>query len=472
MTAAPAFTGRANFYADTAGLCLIDRDAVDRFNLIDETITIATIEPGTVVEQKQMVATVKIIPFAVRPEAIAESIAAAKGHTLVRVVPFTAHRTALIQTTLPGLKDSVLDKTVETTRARLAELGSTLDWEKRCPHDPAALAPVINEMIQAGAELVLVAGASAILDRRDVIPAAVVANGGVIEHFGMPVDPGNLLLMARQDRVPVLGLPGCARSPKVNGFDWVLRRVLAGLPVGAEAIRRMGVGGLLSEIPSRPLPRAAAGGPPSVTAKPPQKPKIAGVILAAGKSSRMGAMNKLLIPVNGKAMVRRAAEAVLAAQLAPVIVVTGHMAQDVEEVLKGLPITFVNNSDFATGMASSLKCGVNAVPAECDGAVVALGDMPLVTPNEIGQLINAFNPIEGRAIVVPTRRGKRGNPVLWARQFFDEMAEAGGDVGARHLFATYPEAVVEIEMAGDGILTDIDTPQALARLAATAKIDA
>jgi molybdenum cofactor cytidylyltransferase len=472
VSCAPAFTGRANFYAQSVGLCLVDREAVDRFNLIDEAITIATIEPSVVVEPKQMVATVKIIPFAVRSDALDACIGAIKDKTLFQVVPFKPHRTALIQTTLPGLKDSVLDKTVETTRDRLTQLGSSLDWEKRCPHDPAALAPVIEEMVKAGAQLVLVAGASAILDRRDVIPAAVSDLGGTIEHFGMPVDPGNLLLMARLGTVPVLGLPGCARSPKVNGFDWVLRRLLAGLPVGPDAIRRMGVGGLLSEIGSRPLPRARAGGPPeSSAAKPPQRPRIAGIILAAGRSSRMGAMNKLLIPIDGKPMVRRAAEAVLAAQLSPVLVVTGHQREQVEESLKGLPVTFLNNKDFATGMSTSLRVGLDAVPAECDAALVALGDMPLITAAEIGQIVNAFNPVEGRAIVVPTRRGKRGNPVLWARRFFGEMTAAGGDVGARHLFDANPEAVVEVEMAGDGVLTDIDTPQALARLAA-AKIDA
>jgi molybdenum cofactor cytidylyltransferase len=472
VAATPAFTGRANFYAESGGLCLIDRDAVDRFNLVDESITIATIEPASVVEPKQMVATVKIIPFAVRTETLDACMASIKGATLFQVVPFKAHRTALIQTTLSGIKDSVLDKTVDTTRDRLVELGSTLDWEKRCLHDPATLALAIDEAIKTGAELVLVAGASAILDRRDVIPAAVTAVGGVIEHFGMPVDPGNLLLMARVGTVPVLGLPGCARSPKVNGFDWVLRRVLAGLPVGAEAIRRMGVGGLLTEIPSRPSPRAAAGGPPAVgTAKPPQRPRIAGIILAAGKSSRMGAMNKLLIPIDGKPMVRRAAEAVVAAGLSPVLVVTGHQQEEVEAALKGLPVRFLNNKDFTAGMSTSLKCGLDAVPGDSDGVVVALGDMPLVSANEIKQLVNAFNPVEGRDIIVPTRRGKRGNPVLWARRFFGEMTAAGGDVGARNLFAAYPEAVVEIEMAGDGVLTDIDTPQALARLAA-AKIDA
>ena len=469
VTAAPAFTGRANFYAASAGLCLIDREAVDRFNLVDEAITVATIDPGSVVEPKQMVATVKIIPFAVQRAALEACIANAEG-ALFEVVPFTPHRVALIQTTLAGLKPSVLDKTVETTRDRLTVLGSTLDWERRCAHDEAALASVIGEMVRLGASLILVAGASAILDRRDVIPAAVTALGGTIEHFGMPVDPGNLLLMARVGEVPVLGLPGCARSPKVNGFDWVLRRVCAGLPVGPAVIRRMGVGGLLSEIPSRPLPRAEAGPPPASAV--PRQPKIAGLVLAAGRSSRMGALNKLLIVIDGKPMVRHAVEAVLAAQLSPVLVVTGHQREKVEEVLQGLPITFVYNNEFSSGLSSSLKRGLAALPADCDGALVALSDMPLVTAAELARLVNAFNPVEGRAIIVPTRHGKRGNPVLWGRRFFAEMRDLGGDVGARHLIGTYPEAVAEVEMASDGVLTDIDTPQALARLAATAKIDA
>jgi molybdenum cofactor cytidylyltransferase len=470
VNASPAFTGRANFYASTGGLCLIDREAVDRFNLVDESITVATIEPGTVVEPKQMVATVKIIPFAVRPESLDACIAAAKG-TLFEVVPFKPHRVALIQTTLAGLKASILDKTVETTRHRLEESGSTLDWERRCAHDQAELAPLIDASIAGGATLVLVAGASAILDRRDVIPAAVAALGGTIEHFGMPVDPGNLLLMARLRGVSVLGLPGCARSPKVNGFDWVLRRVLAGLPVGAAVIRRMGVGGLLTEIPSRPSPRAEAGGPPASVAVPRQA-HIAGLVLAAGRSSRMGALNKLLIAIDGKPMVRYAVEAALAARLSPVYVVIGHQGDEVKKALEGLVVTFVNNAEYTSGIASSIRRGLAVLSRDSDGVLVALADMPLVTAAEITRLVNAFNPVEGRAIIVPARHGKRGNPVLWGRRFFGEMKALEGDAGARSLMAAYPEAITEVEMTADGVLTDIDTPQALARLAAIAKIDA
>ncbi|HUH83929.1 MAG TPA: molybdopterin-binding protein, partial [Stellaceae bacterium] len=256
VSVAKPFTGRVNFFSETSGLVVFERDRVDRFNLVDESITLATIEPYAVVQPKQMVATVKIIPFAVRRQSLEACLDAASSvGPLLSVVPFQPKRVSLIQTRLPGLKDSILEKTVETTRERLGALGSTLIGEQRTEHAAEPLAARIKAAVAGGAELVLVAGASAIIDRRDVIPAAIALAGGVIEHFGMPVDPGNLMLMGRLDAIPVLGLPGCARSPKVNGFDWVLQRLLAGLPVGADEIRRMGVGGLLADIPSRPMSR-------------------------------------------------------------------------------------------------------------------------------------------------------------------------------------------------------------------------
>ena len=320
--------------------------------------------------------------------------------------------------------------------------------------------------------IVLIAGASAILDRRDVIPAAIAAVGGVIEHFGMPVDPGNLLLMGRVGAIPVLGLPGCARSPRVNGFDWVLRRLLADLPVDAAVLARMGVGGLLSEIPTRPHPRAGVGDDEAKDAPAvPRAPRIAALVLAAGRSSRMGTINKLLIGIDGKPMVRHAVAAVEEAGLAPIIVVTGHERDRVAAALEGAGVTLVHNPAYAEGLSSSLKAGIAALPEDIDGVLIGLGDMPRVGSGDIERLVAAFNPVEGRAIIVPTRNGKRGNPVLWAKRFLPEMRQVAGDVGARHLIGAYPEAVAEIEMPGDGVLTDIDTPQALARLAHSARID-
>ena len=472
ITAAPAFTGRANLFAETAGLCRVDRAAVDRLNAIDEAITLATLEPDTVVAPKQMVATVKIIPFTVSGERLAAcEKAAVDAARPIIIAPFSAKRAVLIQTELPALKPSILDKTVEITRTRLAALGGTLIGERRVVHDAAALTPAIKAALADDSDLVLVAGASAILDRRDVIPAAVEAAGGTILQFGMPVDPGNLLLVGRIGAADVLGLPGCARSPQVNGFDWVLRRLMAGLPIDAAAVRGMGVGGLLGEIPSRPLPRAEVAHATAQFGVPTPR-RIAAVVLAAGRSRRMGTVNKLLIGVDGKPMVRHAVDAALAAGLAPVVVITGHERDKVATALTGLPVTLVHNPDYAEGLSTSLRAGLSALPSEAEGTLICLADMPRVTAAELKRLVSAFDPREGRAIIVPTRRGKRGNPVLWARQFFAEMRAVAGDVGARHLIGAYPELVTEIEMEGDGVLTDIDTPQALAKLAATAKIDA
>jgi molybdenum cofactor cytidylyltransferase len=465
---AGAYTGRANLFSTVHGLAMIDRASIDRFNRVDETLTLATVEPYAVVAPDQMIATLKVIPFAVSRAAVDKCLAVSReAGALLRIAPLRAKRVALIQTRLPGLKETILDKTVATTKERLAALGSSLIQERRCDHTSEALTPEIAVAVEAGADLVLIAGASAIVDRRDVIPAAITGAGGAVEHFGMPVDPGNLLLMGGLGTVPVLGLPGCARSPKVNGFDWVLQRLLADLPVGPREIMGMGVGGLLADIPSRPLPRALAtreaGAPPAV----PRAPRIAALVLAAGQSRRMGTLNKLLIEIDGVPMVRRVVEMLRQSKANPIVVVTGHEREKLAAALTGLPVTLVYNPDFAQGLSTSLKAGIATLDAEIDGALVCLGDMPRVGAAEVDRLIGAFDPVEGRGIVVPTRNGKRGNPVLWSQRFFAEMSQVAGDVGARHLIGAYPEMVAEVEMADDGVLTDIDTPQALAKLAAS-----
>ena len=465
---AGAYTGRANLFATVHGIAVIDRASIDRFNRVDDTLTLATVEPYAVVAPDQMIATLKVIPFAVSRAAVDKCLAVARETgALLRIAPLSAKRVALIQTRLPGMKETILDKTVATTRERLAALGSSLVREHRCDHASEALMPEIAAAIEAGAELVLIAGASAIVDRRDVIPAAITGAGGAIEHFGMPVDPGNLMLMGRLGVVPVLGLPGCARSPKVNGFDWVLQRLLADLPVGPGEIMGMGAGGLLADIPSRPLPRALATREAAALPTAPRAPRIAALVLAAGQSRRMGTINKLLIEIDGVPMVRRVVEVLRQSRAAPIVIVTGHERERVAAVLEGLPVTLVHNPEFAGGLSTSLKAGIAALGSEIDGALVCLGDMPRVGAAEVDRMIAAFNPVEGRGIVVPTRNGKRGNPVLWSKRFFADMSQVAGDVGARHLIGAYPEMVAEVEMADDGVLTDIDTPQALAKLAAS-----
>jgi molybdenum cofactor cytidylyltransferase len=251
--AAP-FTGRVNLFAEAAGLAVIDRNAIDRVNAIDETITVATLTAYRAVEDGDMVATVKIIPFSTREATLEAALEAIGSSQAVSVAPFRPLRVAVVSTLLPGLKDSVIAKTLRALEARLAPTGSRVVDHVTSPHDVGALCEALQRL-EPQAEVLVVFGASAITDRRDVIPAAIEAFGGRIERFGMPVDPGNLLLLAARGRKPIIGAPGCARSPKENGFDWVLQRVLAGVPVTDADIRAMGVGGLLMEISSRPQPR-------------------------------------------------------------------------------------------------------------------------------------------------------------------------------------------------------------------------
>lgn len=250
-----AFTGRSNLFAARAGVLMVDRAAVDSINRVDESITFATLPAFKAVVPGEMIATVKIVPFGIESGLCEMAVAAARSGSM-SVAPYKIKRVGVVSTQLPGLAPKVIEKTLRVTTERLAPADASIIAERRVPHEEAALAAAIRELLGLGAELVIVFGASAIADRRDVIPAAVVNVGGAIEHFGMPVDPGNLLLIGQSaDGKPVVGAPGCARSPRENGFDFILSRLLAGeRPTSAE-IRAMGVGGLLMEIVSRPQPR-------------------------------------------------------------------------------------------------------------------------------------------------------------------------------------------------------------------------
>jgi len=250
------FTGRCNLYATQPGLLVINHGGVDQINGVHESLTLATLAPYSTVTAKQLVATAKIIPFAVTKRHLVSCLQAARKHfPLLSVAPFAGHRVGLILTSLPGMRKSILDKTVKVLCGRLEPLACRLSREMRCGHDRQELCAALTDLTGSGVEIIIISSASAIADRRDVVPSAITAAGGEVVHFGMPVDPGNLLLYARIDRVPVLGMPGCARSPKLNGFDFVLQRLAAGLKVSARDIMYMGAGGLLHEIANRPLPR-------------------------------------------------------------------------------------------------------------------------------------------------------------------------------------------------------------------------
>ena len=453
----PATTGRVNLFAAAPSLLRVRALAIDAVNRVDEALTVATLPNLSVLSAGEMVATIKVIPFAVaeRVLADAEAIAARFGPAF-EVRRFRALRYGLVLSSLPGLKDSVLRGTIEAMAARVESVCGTLLPPQRVPHEVASIAAALRSLREAGADVLLVAGASATVDRRDVGPAAVVAAGGRIEHLGMPVDPGNLICLGQLGEVPALVLPGCARSPKMNGIDWVMQRLAAGLVVGGAEIMAMGVGGLLKESDVRPLPRA------QVQRQAAGAASVAAIVLAAGLSSRAAPRHKLLMPdAAGTSMLARTVDQALASVARPVVVVLGHRASELQATLAGRDVAVVVADDHERGLSASLRAGLAALPATAQAALVCLGDMPLVTGAILNRLIAAWDRDEGRLVIQPTSAGQPGNPVLFDRSVFPKLVALDGDTGARALLAAMAHEVVGVEVGSDAVLRDFDTPETL-----------
>ncbi|WP_367714901.1 molybdopterin-binding/glycosyltransferase family 2 protein [Nitratireductor sp. GISD-1A_MAKvit] len=446
---APA-TGRVNLYAEKAGLFIVDRGAVDRLNAVDPAITLATLPDYSAVAEGQMVATVKIIPFAVSAGRVDEAMEKVRA-SVFRLAPFRPHAVGMVQTALPSLKDSVLDKTARITGDRLARSGSRVTRELRPAHETDAVARALRAL-RDESDMLLVFGASAVCDADDVIPAAIRRAGGTVERVGMPVDPGNLLVLGTIDGKPVIGAPGCARSPKTNGFDWVLDRLMAGLAVSSADIAGMGVGGLLAEIPTRPQPREGKGEPRELA--------VWGVLLAAGQSRRMGDHNKLLARFDGVPLVRRTGAALAKARVGGAVAVLGHEAERVHSALDGLGLGIAFNEAYEDGLSTSLRTGIAALPEGAAGALVMLADMPEIGLEDLNRLVDAFVKAGGNAVVRATHNGKRGNPVILPRALFAEVARLQGDTGARHVVEQGLVSVIDVE-TGAGAHLDVDTPEAL-----------
>jgi len=451
MTLSAPFTGRANIFADGTGLLQVDPARILSANEVDEAITIATLPEFARVRDRQMLATVKIIPYGA-PRAAVEEVAQRLGEGAAMTLhPRIISKASVFLTETPGMKPKLLAKGAAAVEARLTALGVKMAPPVTVPHETGALAAALAGF---DGDMALILGGSATSDRRDVAPAAVEAAGGRIARFGMPVDPGNLLFIGELEGKPVIGLPGCARSPKLNGADWVLERITAGLNVTSEDIAAMGVGGLLKEIPSRPQPREAAI---------PERPEVAAILLAAGSSSRMRGADKLMETVEGAPLLRRSAQTLLSSQADEVIVVLRPDDDARRAALDGLDVKLIENPQAAEGMGASIRAGIAAAAPDAGAALMALADMPDITARDINALIAAYDAEEGREIIrAADPDGAPGNPVLFGRRFFEPLRVLEGDEGARSILAANADLVRLVRLSTDASRVDLDTPEAWA----------
>jgi molybdenum cofactor cytidylyltransferase len=457
VTASQATTGRCNLHATDLGLLLVDRDRVDAGNRISESITVATLPAYSLVPPSSMIATVKVIPFAVSKDDLEAWASVLSGGPAIRVAPFKRFDAGLVLTELPGVSQSLLERASRAQRARLRALGSQVRREVRCEHSIDAVARAIATLQEEGCNPILLLGASAIVDRGDVIPSGLHKVGGEVVHLGMPVDPGNLLMVGTLDETTVFGLPGCARSLNPSGFDHVLRRFLIGEPVDSTLISGLGVGGLLKETPDRPMPR-------NLGSRRDTKKNIVAVVLAAGASRRMGQANKLTVPIDGTPMVARVVDALRQSGIRKTFVVTGHAPEAIRDALVDREVELVHNPDHEEGMGSSVRTGVSAIGDEVDGVLIALGDMPWVSAEVIGRLVDAFSAGGDLSIYIPMFGRKRGNPVLWSSRHFPELRQLSGDVGGKALFHTHAAAICYVDVESASVNIDVDTPEALHQL--------
>ena len=444
--------GRCNLHARVQGVVSIDKTKIDALNGSGDEVVTATVSPFEVVEAGRTIATIKVIPYAV-PKARLEVLSELAGDSGAIIVhPFHQWRVGLVLSRVAGNKERLLDKAREVISARIETYGSKIVREERTEHQVDTVAKALADLKKAKPDLILILGGASTSDRRDVVPAAIERAGGRVDLFGVPVDPGNLFISGVLTGIPVLGLPGCARSPQSNGIDLILPRVLAGLDTSPSVLLGMGVGGLLKDVPERIDPREShPRKKASVT-----KGKVSAVVLAGGASKRMGETNKLLAEVNGETLVYQAVETAILSDAAEVIVVTGHEADLVRQALSDFEVRFVHNPRYPEGLSTSLRAGIGAVSENLTGAVVLLGDMPRVTAATVNALIERFHADYDKTICQPTFDGRPGNPILWPREFFSDILDIWGDTGARRLIERYSERVSKVEVDDAGIHFDID----------------
>lgn len=450
-----ASTGRVNFKSQSLCLVRYERALIREVNLVDESIAFSIVEHNQLLAKNDLIATLKIIPFFTQKKYVDQVISILAKNELFKTHSLNKKKVSLIQTSFEWQKKSMFKATSNVTRNRLEALDCSLNEEKLICHDYKALCSEIRSSTGSGIDILLISGASAITDRSDYIPKAILSEGGEIIQYGLAVDPGNLLLIGKVGNTTVIGMPGCARSPKLNGFDWVLQLLMADIPISREELAEMGAGGLLMEIASRPLPRALAK---SVSKR---EKKVMGVILAAGNSTRMGKDNKLLRNIGDAPLIRNTAIEMLKSDLDSCSIVLGYQSDKVADVIKDLNVNLILNPLWKEGQASSLRAAINTLDSTYSDLLIMLGDLPGIKSIHINSIIEEHLLTDNRKskITIPSFKGQKGNPVIWGRSFIDDLSNLEGDVGGRTLFSEHPAAINILEMEDPWVVKDTDTPE-------------
>ena len=418
LSRSAAFTGRANIYADVAGVVEFDVKAVARLNGINPAITLATLANLSRVASRSLVATAKIITFAVPSVDLEKALMAASG--ILCHFPVIRRDASLIVTRVEGQGERLVEKGKSSVVARLTRLGIELTETRVVPHRQDAVGKAIAA---SSGSLVLLLTGSATSDAFDVGPQGLRLAGGKVHRFGIPVDPGNLLFHGELGDRPVIGLPGCARSPALNGADWILERIACGRNLTDGQLAEMGVGGLLKEVPSRPQPRSGGVGAFS-------RPRVAVIVLADELPDGVGELLEAA----------RASDAELIR-----IAGSGSVCRELEGIPSVAPDTLLATA-ASTGRAGLIRVGIESLPPEIDAILLLRSGDPVPDKTLLNRMIAAFSPKDGREICrIASEAGGRGPPILFGRRFFESLSELSGHRGGNDLLPDAQEFLCEIQ---------------------------
>ncbi len=442
------FAGRVNLFAKATGLLCYDQEKLQSVNLIDEAVCVALKAPLSQVKQGQMIGTIKIIPYALPSGLLRNAVDAARGIGL-QVTPFGENKISLILTRSAGMSEKLITKGEQAVAMRLAAFDAYIDDLQIVKHEQAALAGAIKN---AQGNMVLILTAQATADRRDVAPAALVEAGGELIRYGIPVDPGNLLFMGSLENRSVIGLPGCVRAPVLNGTDFVLARLLAGIAMKDSDFAQLGCGGFLKESAHRPMPRLAG--------RDREGGKIAAVILAAGFAKRMHGRDKILELVNGQPLLARLIGEAKKAQIDDVFVVLPKQGYENRRAVAQPLALVVDHPNPEEGMGSSIRLAVENLGADYEALLFLLGDMPEINAQHLNLLIGAYSPQDEREIIrAASANGQPGHPVLFGRRFFEPLMQLSGDIGAKSIVQNMEDFVETVRLPAEAAITDLDTPE-------------
>ena len=446
----PTFSGKTNITSKYDGLVQVNESNVLKINQISSNIAISSLNNHDIVYRGDHVLSIKSISYSVKKLHLNKIVNFLNKKKLISLKRFKPLKFGIIYSNSVNEKDSLIEKTKKSIRTRITDYNSSIMVECTSNHDFSSLKESIEKLINMDLDVILLFLSSSVCDYNDIVPQIITKIGGKIKSYGMPVDPGNLTLSGCFGGIEIIAAAGSARSESLNGLDWHLNCLHASIKTNQKMVNSLGVGGLLKDVDSAIKRKKISK---KIVTK---KPNIAAVVLCAGESKRMGEINKLLLKVNDKTIIRNYVENISKSNISEVVIVTGHQSKDIELELKNYDLRFVFNNDYKKGMSTSLKAGIKSLGKTIDAVMICLPDMPLIGICEINKLIEYYNPSIGNEICIATSHGQRGNPVLWDKKYFKALMNISGDKGGRDLLPTFIDKAIEVNL-GEAVVFDIDT---------------